>query len=118
MRAMIILGLALPIMAQAAPMAYYFDLSGDQFVQMMSHPEPLSPEHYMDREKAYSYLDGAKDAMIGTAWCPLRARKTFELAYDAADYIKTIPTERRKKNAAVLLLEFLGRQYPCARAHQ
>ena len=97
--------------AGAAP--YSYDLSGDQFVLMMTHAEPLSAAHYADREKAYSYLDGAKDATIGRAWCPPRPRKTFELAYDAADHLKTLTPAARAGNAATLLVVYLEARYPC-----
>lgn len=113
MRRPALLLMVLPLMASAAPCAYAYSLSGDQFVEMMAHPEPLSPAHYVDREKAYSYLDGAKDATAGTNWCPPKPRKTFELAYDAADYIKTLSPTVRKGNAATLLLAYLSTRYPC-----
>src|SRR6476661_1847835 len=118
MRKSFLLALALPAASLAGPPAYYFDLTGEQFVKMMGHPEPLSAEHYIDRERAYRYLDGAKDATVGKAWCPARPRKTFELAYDAADHIKALPAEQRRGNAALLLLDFLARQYPCMGARQ
>lgn len=85
-----------------------YELTGDQFVQLMAHAEPLNESAYRDREKAYSYLDGVKDALLGTGWCPARPRKTFELAYDAADYIRALPIETQKKNAARLLQLFPG----------
>lgn len=103
--------IALPVTAGAAPYAY--SLSGEQFIRMMSHPAQLSPVQYMDRERAYSYLDGAKDATAGIAWCPPRPRKTFELAYDAADYLKTLTPAALQGNAATLLLTYLRSQYPC-----
>lgn len=95
--------------------SYSYDLSGEQFVQMMTHPEPLSAAHYADREKAYSYLDGAKDATIGRIWCPPQPRKTFELAYDAADHLKTLTPAARKGNAAALLIAYLEARYPCTK---
>lgn len=91
------------------------ELTGDQFVQLMTHPDPLAAQHYRNREKAYSYLDGAKDAGVGIAWCPTTPRKTFELAYDAADYIRALPPQARKGNAAKLLISFLGSHYPCTK---
>lgn len=114
MRRAILLALAATLtgMATAGP-PYSYAMSGDQFVRMMTRPEPLSSYDYMEREKAYSYLDGAKDGTAGVAWCPPRPRKTFELAYDAADYIKTLAPEVRKGSAAALLLIYLGSQYPC-----
>ena len=101
--------LAQPVKATPYP----YSLSGNQFVYMMTLPEPLSSYDYMQREKAYSYLEGAKDATVGMAWCPPRPRKTFELAYDAADYIKSLTLEERKRSAAIMLLAYLGSQYPC-----
>jgi hypothetical protein len=118
MRALIALCLALPLVARAAPAPYYFDLTGDQFVAWVYPPEPMQPHDYANRDRAYSYLDGAKDATVGAAWCPPRPRKTFELAYDAADYIRSLPAEQRKANAGPLLLGFLGKQYPCKGAKQ
>lgn len=97
--------------ATAAPAIY--DLSGDQFVQLMTHPESLTAQHYRNREKAYSYLDGAKDATVGIIWCPTKPRKTFELAYDAVDYIRALPPQARKGNAAKLMISFLSSRYPC-----
>jgi hypothetical protein len=103
----------LALRAEAATFTY--DLSGEQFVQWMSHPEPLSELDYRNREKAYSYLDGVKDATVGNLWCPAKPRKTFELAYDAADYIKGLPPQARNGNAAKLLLSFLSSRYPCTK---
>jgi hypothetical protein len=93
--------------------AYAYDLTGEQFMQMMSHPEPLSSLHYMEREKAYSYLDGAKDATVGVLWCPPKPRKTFEVAYEAADRIRAMPLAEQKQNAAKILVSLLSEQYPC-----
>lgn len=98
-----------------AATAFVYDLSGEQFVQWMTHSEPLNALNFRNREKAYSYLDGIKDAALGTGWCPAQPRKTFELAYDAADYIRGMPSEARKGNAAILLLSFLSTRYPCTK---
>ena len=92
---------------------YTYDLSGEQFLQMMRHPEPLTSVNYMAREKAYSYLDGAKDAAVGVLWCPLKPKKTFELAYEAAEHIETLSPRAQKESAAKILIAFLSEQYPC-----
>jgi len=107
---------ALPALAQAAPQ-YQFDLTGDQFVSMMSG-RPASEQEYRARDRAYSYLDGAKDATVGSTWCPTQPRKTHELAYDAADYIKSLHADLRKGNAARLLLAYLAAVYPCSGGSQ
>ena len=103
---------ALPALASAAP-RYQFDLTGDQFIMALARP-PSSEQEYRSRDRAYSYLDGAKDAAVGTSWCPNRPRKTHELAHDAADYISGLSTSQRQGNAAQLLLAYLSKQYPCA----
>ena len=111
MRRSLFLSLALPALAAAAP--YPYTLSGDQFVKMMSAPNPTGYE-YLEREKAYSYLDGVRDGTEGSAWCDLPHQlKTPDLAYELADDLAKLPAAERKKNAAELLLRQLNRRYPC-----
>jgi hypothetical protein len=105
------LAAALPALIQAAP--YGFSVSGDEFVRLMSHQHPMTDQQYAEREKAYAYLDGVKDAEVGKTWCPDKPHKTFELAYDAADHIKTLPADERRTSAAALLLVYLSNRYPC-----
>lgn len=101
---------ALPLAAVAAP--YPYTMSGDRFVQLMSHPDPTGYD-YMMREKAYSYLDGVRDSAEGGVWCDIDQLKTPDLAYEMADAIARLPAAERKKNASLLLLQQLGRRYPC-----
>lgn len=105
------LAAALPIAAQAAP--YIHTLSGEQFVNMMTRPEPLSAYDYQQREKAYSYLDGARDAAEGSTWCDVHQLKTPDMAYDLAEEIAKLPAAERKKGAAALILGLLRKKYPC-----
>lgn len=79
----------------------------------MTHPARLDPLQYMNREKAYSYLDGARDASDGRIWCDVNVLKTPDMAYDLADQIAKLPPTERKKNASLLLLDLLHRKYPC-----
>jgi hypothetical protein len=110
MRRTLLLALVLPAISVAAP--YPYTMSGDRFVQMMSPPDPKGQE-YLDREKAYSYLDGVRDSAEGRVWCDVDQLKTPDLAYEmAGDLAKLLPAER-KKNASLLLLEQLKRRYPC-----
>lgn len=95
----------------AAP--YAPTLSGDQFVNIMSRPQPLSHLDYLEREKAYSYLDGARDQAEGREWCDRNQLKTHDLAQELASDIRKLPADARKRNAAVLLIEQLRRKYPC-----
>jgi hypothetical protein len=110
MQRLLALLLALPLAATAAP--YPYTMSGDRFVKMMSPPDPTGQE-YLDREKAYSYLDGVRDSAEGRVWCDVDQLKTPDLAYELADDIAKLPAVERKKNASLLLLEQLKRHYPC-----
>lgn len=109
MRALLLLGV-LPIAAQAAP--YSHTLTGDRFVEMM-RPDPASGYEYQQREKAYSYLDGVRDASEGRVWCDAYQLKTPDMAYDLAGEIAKLPAAARKKNASLLLLDLLGQRHPC-----
>jgi len=102
--------LAAPISSPAAPYAY--TMSGDQFVSIMSKPDPTGHD-YMNREKAYSYLNGVRDSSEGRVWCDRYQFKTPDMAYDLAGEIAKLPASERKKNASLLLLELLKRNYPC-----
>jgi hypothetical protein len=110
MRRSLLLALALPTTALAAP--YPYTMSGDRFVEMMSPPNPTGYE-YLNREKAYSYLDGVRDSSEGRVWCDIDQLKTPDLAYEMAGLITKLPAAERKKNASLLLLQLLGRIYPC-----
>lgn len=112
MRRWISLALLFPITATAAPYPYPYTMSGDRFVEMMSHPAPNGYE-YMLREKAYSYLDGVRDSAEGRVWCDVNQLKTPDLAYEMAGKIAKLPASERKRNASLLLLEQLKREYPC-----
>lgn len=114
MRHALLFALAVPVVAAAAP--YYYTLSGDRFVDLMHRPEPLSDYDYMQREKAYSYLDGARDSAEGGVWCDVNELKTPDLAYEIAAKIAKLPATDRKKNASRLILDQLGQMYPCRKA--
>lgn len=108
MKRAVFLALALPVVAQAYP----YTLDGDRFVRIMGVPEPSGYE-YMQREKAYSYLDGVRDSAEGRVWCDVDQLKTPDLAYEMAGEIAKLPAAERKKNASLLLLNLLARKYPC-----
>lgn len=113
MRRPLFFALLLPAVSAAAP--YPYTLSGDQFVKMMSPPDPKGYE-YQQREKAYSYLDGVRDGSEGTVWCDVNQYKTPDMAYEMAENIAKLPAAERRKNAAVLILGLLRKNYPCHRS--
>lgn len=95
------------------PVAYIPTMTGERFVSMLHRQEPLA---MLDREKAYSYLDGLRDASHGTVWCDVNQLKTPDLAYDLAEEISKAPAAQRSLNASTLLLAILNRKFPCAGA--
>lgn len=105
------LALALPLVAQAAP--YIPSLTGDQFVKLMTRSEPPTQYDHGHRERAYSYLDGARDAQEGRTWCDVHQLKTPDMAYELADEISKLPAADRKNRAATLILQLLHKKYPC-----
>ncbi len=109
------LGLAVLAFAEAASSVP--TLTGDGFIQMVSKPVPANNYEYLQREKAYSYLDGARDTAEGHIWCDVNQLKTPDLAYELAGQIAKLPAAERKKNASALLLALLGRTYPCPPAN-
>jgi len=116
MRHALLVALAVPAIAAAAP--YPYTLSGDRFVEMMDAftAKPNDTYAYMQREKAYSYLDGARDAAEGTVWCDHDVYKTPDMAYEVAARIAKLPPAERKKNASRLILDQLHMMYPCRKA--
>lgn len=110
MRSVIFSLLVFPLVTSAAP--YPYTMSGDRFVEMMRPPD-LKGYEYLNREKAYSYLDGVRDSSEGRVWCDVDQLKTPDLAYEMAGLIAKMSATERKKNASLLLLELLKRTYPC-----
>lgn len=75
MRKILLVLLSLPRAAVAVPYAY--TLTGDQFVSMMTVRQPMSALESLNREKAYSYLDGVRDTAEGRVWCDMNGAKTL-----------------------------------------
>ena len=82
-------------------------------MNMMQRPQPLNQVDYPAREKAYSYLDGARDTAEGRVWCDVNQLKTPDMAYELSDEISKLSPARRSKNAASLILDMLRQKYPC-----
>jgi len=55
----------------------------------------------------------ARDTSEGRIWCDVNQLKTPDPADELADQIKKLPAAERKKNASVLILGLLGRDFPC-----
>lgn len=108
--------LALPLLAQAAPRSTAIDgdfLVGQYFGPPSKRHAPLKGDDYLEKQAARGYVDGIKDLTEGERWCDPRNMPPHEIHSDVVQAISTLGAERRKTNAAVLVLETLVRLYPC-----
>lgn len=92
------------------PEPYIYTITAERFVAMLHRPEPLA---MLEKEKAYSYLDGLRDVTHGVSWCDVNQLKTPDLAYELAAEIVRSPPGVRAQGAAPILLSLLQRKYPC-----
>lgn len=99
---------------RAAPYVYpYNAMTGAEVVRKLT-TRPASDADYAERDQAFLYVAGVKDATQGSAWCFQGALKPDELTYDLAFALKQQRTPAELKGAAApLLVEELRRLYPC-----
>jgi len=102
----------IPASVAAAP-AYRPTLTGDQFIAAIIHSKIPTGNDYLEREKAYGYLDGLRDYTEGRDWCDVGQLKTHDLAQALAIKLQSLTPADRKRNASGLLLEELRRMHPC-----
>lgn len=100
--------------ARGAPV-YRPNLTGEQFVRDMQ-ADPAVGRNSINRERAMGYMDGVMDASAGVRWCPAGKDVPHELNYVVTEDMQTLSPTRLKGGAAALMLEALGRRYPCAAA--
>lgn len=102
------------VLTEALAASYAPNMTGDGFVEHLRHSDPMSPLDYRKRDKAYSYVEGVKDATVGKTWCDDNTVKTPDLAYDLADAIAAMDAKARAGNAAILITQYLQRTFPCS----
>jgi hypothetical protein len=95
--------------------AYRPNMTGEQLVRDML-ADPAVGRNSIKRERAMGYMDGVMDASAGVRWCPAGTNTPHELNYVVAEETQTLSPARLKGGAAALMLEALGRHYPCAAA--
>ncbi|NHZ99345.1 Rap1a/Tai family immunity protein [Massilia sp. CCM 8734] len=112
----LITALSLPLMSHGAPLSTA--ISGDKLIRQylgdpsQRHATPKG-DAYVDRETARGYMDGVKDLTEGERWCDPRNAPPHEIHIDVVQAIAQLSADRRRTNAAVLVLETLSRLYPC-----
>jgi hypothetical protein len=90
-------------------------MTGEQLVRDML-ADPAVGRNSIKRERAMGYMDGVMDAAAGLRWCPAGQAVPHELNYVVVEEMQTLGPTRLKGGAAALVLEVLGRRYPCAAA--
>lgn len=111
---LIVIPFYLPLFVQAAPYAYPFNaMTGEQVVAKLLK-EPSTEIDYIERDMMHSYVNGVKDATQGRAWCFVGAILPHELNIELASAIRANRTAADlRRNAAPILLDELGKRYPC-----
>lgn len=99
--------------AWAVPPSYAYAMTAESFINRFKQPEPYTS---LERDKAFSYLDGIKDASQGRVWCDVNQFKTPDMADHIVVEFSRMSAAERKRSAAPLILDILRRDYPCAGA--
>jgi hypothetical protein len=123
MRALTLLGLALVIPCSAQPVAVAPWMSGARLVAMVTFPPSakgnldLTPEQYLNAERARLYIEGVHDATEGKAWCYSERYRPGPdaLRDDAEAGLRALPPAQLKGNAADLIVEIWRKKWPCER---
>jgi hypothetical protein len=101
--------------AAAVPYVYPYNLMTAEEVVNKLLVKPRTDGDYAERDAAYAYVAGIKDATQGDVWCFQPGLKPDELIYETMHAVKRNNAPAAlKANAAGLVLKELRRQYPCA----
>lgn len=75
----------------------------------------LTPDEYVEAERARAYIDGVHDTTEGKAWCySERFRPGPEALVDnVLVELRKLPPQQLKRNAGDLIAEIWARKWPC-----
>jgi hypothetical protein len=82
-------------------------LTGERLIQYVSSDNPI------DREFARGYFASLADATQGKSWCISPEQKPHEVDAEMLQELQKLPEKRLRKRAGVLIIEVLGKKYPC-----
>jgi hypothetical protein len=82
-------------------------LTGEKLIQYVSSDNPVN------REFAKGYLASITDATQGKAWCISPEQTLHEIDADMLQELQTLPQKRLRERAGLLIIEVLGKKYPC-----
>jgi hypothetical protein len=88
-------------------------LTGEKLVQYFSYPFDGTSDEILKGEFAKGYLAGIADATQGKVWCITWVKKPDEIDADVFHALRKLPQERLREKASVLIVEVMGKKYPC-----
>lgn len=105
--------LAAAQLATAGARSHPAKMTGAQLVRDMMADPFVDDINHIRRERAMGYIDGVMDSSSGLRWCPAGKSIPHELNYLVTEDIASLPAARLKGSAAELVLDALGRMFPC-----
>lgn len=112
MKRIVLTALALGVVAAYAAPTYRAHMTGAQYVRdMLAVPD--GGLNSFQRQRAMGYMDGVMDAAQGSRWCPAGRAVPHELNYEVAEALHRLPPAQLERGAASLILDVLGKLYPC-----
>ena len=118
MRPALVAGLLLAAPCCAQPVSQAPWMTGEQLLRLINYGSLKgfrSPERDLDFERARFYIDGVHDLSEGKSWCystqyqPGREALQSDVAY----WLRQVPPEQLKRNAADLIVEIWRKRWPC-----
>ena len=70
------------------------------------------------RHASRLYFLGVMDATEGTVWCDYKTMKTITVREHVYLYFKKLPAQRLSERASTLIVEALGKSFPCTKGRK
>lgn len=121
MRAALLLCLAIALPAAAQPAGTVPWMTGERLLKMVTFPPgakgnfDLTPDQYLDAQRARYYIEGVHDKTEGKSWCySLRHRPGPDALLDNIYAgLRKLPPAQLKRNASDLITEIWSERWPC-----
>lgn len=123
MRALIWVTLLVSLPCTAQPVSSAPWMTGAQLLRQLTfRPEvknnfDLTPEEYVEAERARAYVDGVHDMTEGKSWCYSERYHPGPdaLMDDVIVGLRKLPVQQLKRSAGDLIAEIWARKWPCQR---
>lgn len=121
MRAMILLCMAVAFPASAQPAAAIPWMTGERLLRMVTFPPgakgnfDLTPQQYLEAERARYYIEGVHDTTEGKSWCYSERYQPGPdaLLDDIYAGLRKLSAAQLKRNASDLITEIWAKRWPC-----